>query len=33
VAPAPVMMLAQSNNGPDEIQYGPLPSRTVRFDY
>lgn len=31
--PAPVMMLAQSNNGPGEIQYGPLPSRTVRFDY
>ena len=31
--PAPVMMLAQSNSGPDQIQYGPGPSRTVSLEY
>lgn len=30
---APVIMLAQSNNGPDAIQYGPLPSRVVNWEY
>jgi len=30
---APVMMLAQSNNGPNGVQYGPLPSRVANWEY
>lgn len=32
-APAPVMMLAQSNSGPGAVQYGPMPSRLVNWEH